>query len=169
MNKPLESSSDYDLPVALGALVQFLKWASQYGHEIRPTSRFAERGVVGHEVPVMLELSTGLSASFNFGYEPSSQSVFMALDPEEYEWLPKLPITEVVVGREEVYVLTSAIELEEVPIDAMAFTIRSGQPKLWRAFPNANNVGFVHLSHAGASHEVIDVYPARFPLRFLND
>lgn len=161
--------SDEESPAVLSAFMGFIGWASQYGHELRQCAPdLVALGVAG-EHPVTLELSAVLSASFNFGYDPQDQAVFMAIDKEEFEWLPDLPIAEVVIGISEVYVLIRSVSLGGEVFEAMAITVRTGQPKLWRAFPDAGTVGFMCVRHAEQGYEVTELSGKRFPLRYLND
>lgn len=169
MSKALESASQAASPAILSAFVGFIRWASTYGHEIRESKRLLENGIVNSDFPVALELSAILSASINFGYDAKDQAVFMALDPEEFDWLPSLPIAEVVVGRDEVVLLTSPVEVDGEKFDAMAITVLTGQPKLWRAFPDAKSIGFMCLQHSESGFDVNLIAPERYPLRYLND
>lgn len=156
-------------PQILGAFIGFIKWASMYGHELVENRRVAEEGIAKDNYPVFLELSSALSASINFGYDSSDQTIFMAVDAEEFVWLPKLPIEEVVIGREQIYVLTRPIELDGELFEAMAIAVQTGQPKLWRAFPGADTIGFMCVEHPHPHYEVTEFSGERFPLRFLND
>lgn len=167
MNNALGAASKGATASALAGFVGFMRWASQYGHDIRPN----QRPVVGagESAPVKLELSAVLSASFNFGYDPENQAVYIALDAEEYEWLSLMPVAEVVVGVGEVYVITHAIELDGEQLDAMLITVQTGQPKLWRAFPDATTVGFMCVRYKDTGMEVSEFSNDRYPLRYLND
>lgn len=152
---------------ALAGFVGFMRWASQYGHDIRPNQR-AVPGV-GESAPVQLALSAVLSASFNFGYDPENQAVYIALDVGEYEWLSLMPVAEIVVGAGEVYVITRSLEVDGELLDAMLIAVQTGQPKLWRAFPDAATVGFMCVRYSESGMEVSEFSGSRYPLRYLND
>jgi len=169
MQDALKLPDSYDPAVVLTAFAGFIRWASMYGHQIQESSCLTDR-ILAAGSPVVLELSVALSASINFGYIPKDDStVYMAVDSEEYEWLPKMPISEVVVGIDKVYVLTAAYECDGELLDAMAIAVRTDQSMLWRAFAEAKEVGFMCVKHSDAGMEVTDIDLGRYPLRFLND
>lgn len=149
----------------LTAFSLFIRWAALYGHELRSGSH--------NELPEVassasIGLSTSLSASFNFGYNAEDQSIFVVLEQEEFDWLPDLPIVEVLVGRERLYVLTKEVVVEEIAVEAMAISIDIGQPKLWRAFPYATTIGFLCLRHSEVGYRVTEESMQRYPLRYLD-
>jgi hypothetical protein len=149
----------------LTAFSLFIRWASLYGHELRSGSH--------NELPeatssASIGLSTSLSASFNFGYNAEDQSVFVVLEQSEFDWLPDLPIAEVLVGRKQLYVLTHEVVVDDVAIVAMAISIDVGQPKLWRAFPYATTIGFLCIRHTELGYQVIEEASQRYPLRYLD-
>lgn len=167
-----KASSLPDTPFATEAFmgfVGFVKWASNFAHEITERKLPIERGLNHNGYSVFLELSAGLSASINFGYDPTDQTIFLAVEPEEFAWLPLLPIEEVVVGREQVYVLTREIVLDGEHFKPIAIAVHTNQPKLWRAFPGADSVGFMCLHFSDAGYEVSEFAGQRSPLRYLND
>ena len=149
--------------------VGLLKWASSYGHELLSSAHVVESGISKEKYPAFLELSVPLSASLNFGYDPDDQSIFMVVEMDEFEWLQRLPIEEVVVGRENVYILTYPITLADEVLEPIAIAVKSGQKKLWRAFPGATTIGFMCIHHSDESYDVNEYSGNRFTLRYLND
>jgi len=153
---------------SFGAFVGFLSWANAYGHEITEMDRIAELGVCAQDGPV-ISLSSSLSASFNLGYDPEDKTVFMVLESEEFAWLPGMPIREVVVGQHQIYVLTDSVALEGESFPAMVIAVHTDQPRLWRAFPGIDTVGFMCVTFNDGDYSVSEYAPCRVPLRFLND
>lgn len=162
MKMPLLLDDPQTSATVLTALASFIGWASMYGHELR------EGPIDKNSSGVSLELSASLSASFNFGYQAGDQTVYVAVEPEEFEWLPQLPISEVLVGLEKLYVMTNAVIIDGEKIDAMAIGILIGQPKLWRAFPDATTIGFMCIRSAIEGYAVTDIASERYPLRYMN-
>lgn len=169
MNTPQQRLTNTESPQVVGALIGFIKWAALYGHELVESAHVVEQGIARENYPVFLGLSSVLSASINFGYDPSDQSIFMALDKEEYAWLPQLPIEEIVIGRQQIYVMTRPMVIDGDSFEPMAIAVQTGQPKLWRAFPGATTIGFMCVEHSDSAYEVAEFAQERFPLRFLND
>lgn len=159
------SHDPHESAVILTAFSSFIRWASLYGHELRIGAHGELDGIA---TGASLALSSSLSASVNFGYNAEDLSVYVVLDQEEFDWLPDLPVSEVLVGRERLYVLTQAVVVEDVEIESMAIAIEVGQPKLWQAFPEAVTIGFLCLRHSEAGYEVIEESQQRYKLRFLN-
>jgi hypothetical protein len=169
MNPNSASSSRASALNSFGAFVGFLAWANAYGHEIMETDRIAERGVCAQDGSVPISLSSSLSASFNLGYDPEDKTVFMVVEPEEFAWLPDMPIKEVVVGQHQIYVLTESLALEGESFPAMTIAVHTDQPRLWRAFPGIDTVGFMCVTFNGDGFAVSEYASCRVPLRFLND
>lgn len=156
---------------AVAGFQGFIRWAAAYGYELRHNRRTLGGIADGHSD--FLDLSAAMSASFNFGYDSSDQAVFFAVEQEEFEWLPFLPIEEVVVSsrdgaRGEIYILTSRVDLgegDELP--PLAIQVQTDQPKLWAAFPTAKDIGFMCVRFDGEGVLVEEFSPKRYPLRFV--
>lgn len=151
---------------SFAAYVGFIRWAAKYGYDLRDTPRNAQG--ISDRYPSYLGLSAPLSASFNVGYDPADKSVYIAVEEEEFEWLPWLAIEEIVIGDGLVYVLTKPVKLgpeEELP--PMALQIWTNQPKVWRAFPDAREIGFMYIHCEGDGYSVHEIAPTRFPIRYL--
>lgn len=151
--------------VILTAFSSFIRWASVYGHELKGGALGELDGIA---TGTAMALSSNLSASVNFGYNPEDQSIYVVLDQEEFDWLPDLPVAEVLVGRERLYVLTREVVVDDLAIESMAIAIEVGQPKLWQAFPDAVTIGFLCLRHSEYGYEVIEESQQRYKLRYLN-
>lgn len=151
---------------AYAAYYSFLEWAQKYGYDLRDSPNNAKG--VSDRYESFLGLSAALSASFNFGYDPGDQSIYIVVEQEEFEWLPWLAIEEVVIGSGLVHVLTKPLEIlpgEVLP--PMALQIWTNQPKVWRSFPSAKEIGFMCIHWNKDSFLVREFSAERFPVRYL--
>lgn len=155
---------------AVAGFQGFIRWASVYGYELRHSHQVARE--VGEKHSEYLELSAAMSASFNFGYDSSDQSIFFAVEQEEFDWLPFLPIEEVVVsaegGKGNIFILTAEVVLGEGDVlPPLAIQVRTDQPKLWQAFPDARDIGFMCVLVENEGMQVQEFSTKRYPLRFV--
>lgn len=153
---------------AVAGYTGFLKWASVYGRDLEEEDG-AELGGGKARLSIFLRLSMGLSASFNFGYDASDQSIYMAVEPEEFDWLTLMPISEVLIGRSVIYILSRPVDLEQGEfLPPVALKVATNQPMLWHAFPNAQDIGFMCVRANEGGYMVEEFHCSRFPLRFSN-
>lgn len=155
---------------AVAGFQGFIRWAGSYGYELRHSHQVVQE--VGEAYSEYLELSAVMSASFNFGYDSSDQSIFIAVEQEEFDWLPFLPIEEVVVsaegGKGNIFILTAQVDLGDGDVlPPLAIQIRTDQPKLWQAFPNARDIGFMCVLVEGDGIQVHEFSTKRYPLRYV--
>jgi len=162
----LPSDEIRDAALSFAAYFSFIRWAEKYGYDLRDTPRNTQG--ISDRYPSFLGLSAPLSASFNLGYDPADQSVYIAVEEEEFEWLPWLAIDEVVIGDGLIYILTRPVQLmggNELPPVALQFC--TNQSKVWHAFPNARVIGFMHIRCDDEGYSVQEIASARFPIRYL--
>lgn len=153
---------------AVAGYCGFLKWASKYGRDLVEDDGM-ELGESAGRQSVILKLSMGLSASFNFGYNAADQSIYIAVEPEEFDWITLMPVEEVMVGRDMIYILSRPIDLElgEFLMPVM-LKVTTNQPLLWHAFPDARDIGFMCVRLNEGGYMVEEFHSARFPIRFSN-
>ena len=153
---------------AVAGYAGLLKWASVYGRDLVEEDG-AELGGGTGRASIFLKLSMGLSASFNFGYDASDQSVYIAVEPEEFDWLTLMAISEVVIGRSTIYILTRPVDLELGEfLPPVALKVATNQPMLWHAFPNAQDIGFMCVRANEGGYIVEEFHCTRYPLRLSN-
>lgn len=153
---------------AVAGYSSFLGWASRYGHNLVEGDG-AELGGGEGRSAIFLELSTPLSASFNFGYDASDQSIYVAVEPEEFDWLTLMPVAEVLIGRNAIYILSRPIDLDFGEfLPPVALKVATNQPMLWHAFPKAQDIGFMCVRANEGGYVVEEFHCARYPLRFSN-
>lgn len=153
---------------AVAGFSSFLGWATRYGHNLTEGDG-AEISEVLEPDAVFLELSQALSASFNFGYDAGDQSIYIAVEEEEFDWLTMMPIEAVMVGRSAIYVLSLGVDLGEGDtLPSIAVKLVTNQPMLWHAFPNAKDIGFMCIRANDGGYVVEEFHGERFPLRFSN-
>lgn len=147
----------------------FLAWASRYGRELAEGDG-EELGLErAGPSSVILELSAPLSASFNLGYDATDQSIFVAVEPEEFDWITLMPVSEVVIGGSSIYVLTRPIDLAEGDrLPPVVLRVSTNQPLLWRAFPKAMEIGFMCVRANEGGYIAEEFRCSRYPLRFAN-
>lgn len=146
----------------------FLKWASLYGRDLVEEDG-AELGGNHGRLAVFLKLSMPLSASFNFGYDASDQSIYIAVEPEEFDWVTLMPINEVLIGQSAIYILTRPIDLDLGEfLPPVVLKVSTNQPMLWHAFPKANDIGFMCVRANEGGYMVEEFHCTRYPLRFSN-
>lgn len=154
---------------AVGGFCGFLGWAARYGHEMKEVAQATDPAfrAGGLDCEFFLSLSTALSASFNYGYG-EREGLFFALEAEEFEWLPLLPISEVIVAVNHVYVLTRQLDLGDGDvIPALALEIQTDQQSLWHCCHQAEEAGFSCCDYDDAQGTWTEKFaPVRVPVRF---
>lgn len=147
----------------------FLAWVSRYGHDLVEGDG-DELGLerVGRTA-VVLEASAPLSASFNLGYDASDQSIYVAVEPEEFDWITMMPVAEVVIGGSSIYILSNPIVLDAGEfLPPVALRVVTNQPLLWRAFPKAREIGFMCVRANEGGYVAEEFHSGRYPLRHSN-
>lgn len=165
---PVTDSDPTAYAEAVAGYSGFLGWVSRYGHNLVEGDDPELDGEEARDA-ILLELSVPLSASFNFAYDATDQSIYMAVEPEEFDWLDLMPLSEILIGRDAIYIMCRAIDLgDEGVVPPVALKIMTNQPLLWHAFPQAQDIGFMCVRVKEGGYVVEEFHAGRFPLRFSN-
>lgn len=163
---PVTSRTPAAFADAVAGFNGFLAWVSRYGRDLgEGDGEELDVERVGR-TSVILELSEPLSASFNLGYDATDQSIYLAVEPEEFDWITLMPVAEVVIGASSVYVLTRPIDLDAGEVlPPVVLRIATNQPLLWRAFPQAQEIGFMCVRANEGGYVAEEFHGQRYPLR----
>lgn len=150
----------------------FMRWASQYGYQLKLAN--SDHPLL-HSTGAgeLLLLSDALSASFNLGYDAADQSMFLAVESDEFEWLQYFPIRECFFNsdgeRGSVLIVSNPVDFGDGNVfPSVVIQVVTDQPRLWQAFPHAKDIGLMNVLVDNGGVTCIEYSQRRYPFKLVS-
>jgi hypothetical protein len=116
----------------------------------------------------VISLMDTSSTAFRVGYSPDPSVLYLAVSDQMFNWIVNLPIDEIVVGNNCIYIVTMPFSYGDNSAPALAIKLKNTQNGSWMAFKDtAREVGFVCVRHDAGGMTVDEYTDTISDLRYL--